>query len=67
MADEEEQPEPTEEEIFEANRLAAQQVTEEIVDAMVTKGGKMLYDKYIKSRVVPYISHRTLRRRCMEE
>ena len=61
MADEEEQPEPTEEEIFEANRLAAQQVTEEIVDAMVTKGGKMLYDKYIKSRVVPYISHRTLR------
>ena len=60
MADEE-QPELTEEEIFEANRLACQQVTEEVVDKICTKGGKMLYEKYLKRRVLPYISHRTLR------
>ena len=60
MADEE-IPEPTEEELFEMHRLAAQQVSEEIITKICNKGGKMLYEKYLKRRVVPYISHRTLR------
>ena len=58
---EEELPPPTEEEIFQANHLAAQQLSEEVVDQICTKGGKVLYEKYLKQKVVPYISHRTLR------
>jgi len=59
MAEEKEP--PTEEEIFQANQLTAQQLAEEVVTKIVSKGGKQLYDKYIKKKVVPYISHRTLR------
>ena len=59
MAEEEEP--PTEEDIFQANQLTAQQLAEEVVTKIVSKGGKQLYDKYIKKKVVPYISHRTLR------
>jgi hypothetical protein len=58
---EEEPTEPTEEEIFQANHLTAQQLSEEVVEKICTKGGKILYEKYIKKKVVPYISHRTLR------
>lgn len=54
-------PELTEEERFAEHALAAQLAAEETVSAIVAKGGGVLYEKYLKRRVVPYISHRAMR------
>ena len=52
---------PTEEEQFRLDALAAQEAANAAVDAILEKGGRVLYEKYLKQRVVPYISHRALR------
>ena len=57
----EQEPELSEEELFAAHALAAQAVADETVDAICAKGGRVLYEKYLKKRVVPYISHRAMR------
>ncbi len=52
---------PSAEEQFRLDALAAQAAADAAVDAILDKGGRVLYEKYLKQRVVPYISHRALR------